>query len=67
MPKIKKLYVHIKLEASEAPDYERSPVNIRGTFESIIQSRFPEYDVEVVSVEADWPGSEETFHKVIID
>ncbi len=67
MSKKDKLYVHIKLEASKAPDMERSSINVRGTLESIIQYRFPEYDVEVATLEADWPGSDKNFPKIIID
>lgn len=62
-----KLYVHIKLKSAEQPDFERSPASVRGTLQSIIQCRFPEYDVEVNILEADWPGSDKTFPKIILD
>jgi hypothetical protein len=63
-----KLIVHIKLESKKEPERTLNSVNVKGTLESIIcsavQSRFPEYDVELGSLEADWPDSEKNFPKI---
>ncbi len=65
------LKVHIKLESRKEPDRGLSPSTLCGTLQDIIrsavQTRFPEYEVEVASLEAEWPGSDKEFPKLIKD
>lgn len=61
------LQLDIKLHSTVKPDREISPVALVGTLEELItiafRARFPEYQIEINKLEADWPGAEDDFPK----
>jgi len=71
MSKPVKIEVDIVLNASQAPNRDLSPSRFAGTLESIIrnaiQSRLPSCDVEIRSIQANWPGARESFPGFDID
>ena len=60
-----KLELDIVLNARKAPDRSISTSRLVGTLESIIQravqARLPEFEVEIRSLKANWPGAPENF------
>jgi len=65
MAKKEKLELDIVLVARTAPDRDISTSKLVRTLESIIrhavQMRMPEFEVEIRSLKADWPGAPESF------
>ena len=64
---LEKLKVDIILNAERAPDRNISPSRLALTLEDIIknaiQMRFPDFEVEIRSVKANWPDSDKNFPK----
>lgn len=62
---INKLCLDITISCQSKPDRELSPTNLINTLEDIInkafQARFPEYEVEIIKLNADWPDSKKEF------
>ena len=65
MVKIENLEIDIVLNAKKAPGRDISTNKLVRTLEDIInsalQARFPEFNVEVRSMKANWPGAPENF------
>jgi hypothetical protein len=64
---VTKLVVHLRLEAPRRPRRDVQLSKISNYLTEKIQEKFPEFDIEVGDVIADWPDSEKDFINYIAD